>query len=474
MGNWAVGIGTLALYLLDLVVLCIAIARPHRTPASRVAWTAIILLLPALGIAAYLLLGETNIGRGRLARLREAERSIPRPQPPHTPPTLDPTTRSAFDLAESINGFAATAGNAVTLSPSADAVIAELTADIDEAVDSVHICFYIWLDDQAGTAIAEAVSRAARRGVTCRVMVDALGSRKFVRSPAWQQMTGAGAQCVSALNDLPRIGKLAVGRLDLRNHQKIVVIDDQIAYCGSRNCADPAFLPKATFAPWVDVFFRVQGPAVAQQQWLFTTAWMVETGERVTPQSVSTAPEGADAVAVAFGTGPTKPGAMSSAFVTTIATARTQLTITTPYFAPDEPLLQAICSASRRGVTTTLVLPTHNDSRLVAATARSYYDALLSAGVQLYEYPLGLLHSKTITIDDRLALVGSANMDRRSLELNDENNLLVDSPTLAAAVLERQRDYLAAARRITEADVAAWPFWRRLVDNTVAMLSPIL
>lgn len=94
--------------------------------------------------------------------------------------------------------------------------------------------------------------------------------------------------------------------------------------------------------------------------------------------------------------------------------------------------------------------------------------------MQLYEYPLGLLHSKTITIDDRLALVGSANMDRRSLELNDENNLLVDSPTLAAAVLERQRDYLAAARRITEADVAAWPFWRRLVNNTVAMLSPIL
>ena len=176
-----------------------------------------------------------------------------------------------------------------------------------------------------------------------------------------------------------------------------------------------------------------------------------------------------------FGTGPTSPDpAMSEAFVTAIASARDRLTITTPYFAPDQPLLQAICAAPQRGVATTLILPAHNDSWLVAATARSTYADLLHAGVEVYEYPLGLLHAKTMTIDDRLCLVGSANMDRRSLQLNDENNLLADSPALAARVGARQQEYLAASRRVTAEEVAAWPWPRRLGQNAVAMMSPIL
>ena len=494
--SWALVEGWLSflvsgtVFVLHLVVVCMALVRPHRSPASRVAWVAVIMFLPVVGIVAYLFLGETSIGREREDRLREAERTIALPEPGGAPggdaaPTLDPATASVFDLVRSINGFPATAGNSVVLAPSADAAIDSLVADIAAAERTVHIGFYIWLDDHAGGRVADAVAEAARRGVACRIMVDALGSRAFVASPRWAQMRDAGAYVVAALDDIPRLGRVAVGRLDLRNHRKIAVIDGRVAYCGSRNCADPAFSPKPRFAPWVDVLFRCRGPIVAQEQWLFLTTWTAETGERVpdeaataaasspTASASSSAP--GDAVAAMFGTGPTsRAGAMSEAFTTTIGAARERLVITTPYFAPDEPLLQAIRAAPQRGVRTTLVLPARNDSWLVAATARSLYAELLEAGVELYEYPLGLLHTKTMTVDGHLSLVGSANMDRRSLELNYENNLLVDSPEVAAAVLARQQEYLDASRRVAAEEVESWSLGRRLWQNAVAMLSPIL
>lgn len=477
MWSWSLTQGAfgIALVVLHLVFVCVAVARPHRTPASRVAWVAVILLVPILGIVAYVFLGETSIGRERIRRMREAERTIPMPAPPAPRPKLDLTARSAFDLVRSINGFEATDGNAVTLARTPDAAIDELVADIAAATETVHIGFYIWLDDETGGRVADAVAAAARRGVTCRIMVDALGSRAFIRSPRWSQMRDAGARVVPALNDIPRMGHLAIGRPDLRNHRKIAVIDDRIAYCGSRNCADPAFRIKPKFAPWVDVFFRCRGPIVQQEQRLFIVAWAAETGEQIVFDTSGPEDPAGNDIGAMFGTGPTsRPGAMSEAFVTAIGAAREDLTITTPYFAPDDPLLQAVCSAPQRGVRTKLILPARNDSWLVAATARSNYEELLQSGVELYEYPLGLLHSKTMTIDGHLSLVGSANMDRRSLELNYENNLLVDSRELTESVRARQQEYLDASRQVTLDDIASWSPMRRLFHNAIGMLSPIL
>lgn len=358
-------------------------------------------------------------------------------------------------------------------------------ADIDAAQSTLHIGFYIWLADHNGTKVAQAVSRAAQRGVTCRILVDALGSRAFLSSPLWAQMKAAGAQCVAALQDLPRWGKLAVGRVDLRNHRKIVVIDDTVAYCGSQNCADPAFRVKPKFAPWVDIFFRCEGPIVAQQQWLFLTTWRTErpddTAEVGSPrewapsEGAGSLPTHGHVLGAMFGTGPTaRGGAMSEAFTAVIAAAHHELTVSTPYFVPDEPLLAALCAAPRRGVRTVLILPAHNDSWFVAQAARSSYRRLLEAGVELYEYPLGLLHSKTMTVDGQLALVGSANMDRRSLELNYENNLLLADGAATAAIRTRQQSYLDESAPVSVVTVRAWSLWERLVQNAVAMLAPIL
>lgn len=478
------------LFMLDLLVVARAITRPDRTPASRVAWVAMIMLLPLFGVIAYLLLGETNIGRERVKRLHEAKEQIPLPQRAVSAPAdIEARTATLFDLGRSINGFDPVGGNRITLlgdpdapvdTPMADsnAAIAALVADIEQACEHVHISFYIWLDDANGGKVADAVAGAARRGVHCRVMVDALGSRAFARSARWRQLQDAGVRTWVTLNDIPRMGHLAVGRLDLRNHRKIVVIDNRIAFCGSQNCADPEFRVEAKFAPWVDILLRCEGPVVRQGQYLFLTTWIAETGEALEGlPSALPAPQCFEpgVVAQMFGTGPTTHGnAMSDMFVATLYAAREELLITTPYFVPDEAIMRALCAAPRRGVKTTIIFPARNNSWLVGSACRSTYAALLASGVDVHEYPLGLLHTKSITLDGKIALVGSANMDRRSLELNFENNLLIADSDTTAVIRQRQLTYLAASQPIAPEAVRAWTFGDRLVQNAVGMMAPVL
>lgn len=399
----------------------------------------------------------------------------------------DRRTAALYDLIASINGFAPVGGNTITLlgDPAAppteptrdsDAAITALVAAIDDARETVHVCFYIWLDDHNGGRVADAVSAAARRGVTCRIAVDTLGSRAFLTSARWKQMRDAGAHLLAELDDIPRLGRLAVGRPDLRNHRKIAVIDGRIAFIGSQNCADPAFRVKPKFAPWIDVLARCEGPIVRQAQALFLHTWIEGTGEQIAHLAAAEPlPERAqDGVAAQmYGTGPTTRGpAMSDSFVSAIYSARTELIITTPYLVPDEALLRALCAAPRRGIRTTLIVPARNDSTLVRLASRSNYRDYLEAGVELFEYPLGLLHSKTITMDGERALIGSANMDRRSLELNFEDNLLIADPDVTAQLRARQLGYRSVSRRI-EAPARRSP-WRELVQNTAALLSPLL
>jgi cardiolipin synthase A/B len=450
-------------FVIGLLTVLRAITRPDRTPASRVAWIAVIMCLPVIGVVAYLFLGETSIGRERARRLRDAESRLATPSGAVAKPG-DPVATSVSELCRSINGFGPTPGNRVVLlgdpgaSPAeptrdCDAAIKGLIEAFDAATEHIHLSFYIWLDDENGGRVADAISAAARRGVTCRVMADALGSRDFIRGPRWRQLREAGVHLLAALEDIPRLGGFAVGRIDLRNHRKLVVIDNRIAFCGSQNCADPQFRVKAKYAPWIDILLRCEGPVVRQ------------------------APEQHHdgVVAQMFGTGPTTPGnTMSDSFVSALYAAEHELIITTPYFVPDEALFRAVCAAPRRGVATTLVVPARNDSALVAAASRSTYPDLLACGVRLFEYPLGLLHTKSITLDARIALVGSANMDRRSLELNFENNLLVLDPGLTATIRQRQLGYLSQSAAVAAETVKARPFRTRLIGDAIGMASPLL
>jgi len=266
------------------------------------------------------------------------------------------------------------------------------------------------------------------------------------------------------------------GRIDLRNHRKIVVIDDRITFCGSQNCADPEFRVKPKYAPWVDALMRFEGPIARQNQHIFVGDWMTYVDEDLNgllAAPLQTFGKGFPAQVIA--TGPTvRNSAMPETFETLMHAARRKLVITTPYYAPNAPMQAALCAAAHRGVDTTIVFPARNDSWEVAATSRSYYRELLEAGVNIHEYVGGLLHTKSMVLDDDVTLIGSANMDRRSFDLNYENNILFCDRALTAEMQERQAIYLASSNKVEIADVEAWTLGYRLWNNVVAMLSPLL
>jgi cardiolipin synthase len=475
-------LGYAVFILLELAVIARAVLRPHRQPASRIAWVVVIGAVPVVGIIIYLLLGETNIGRRRRERARAVLEHLPAlaavapADAPNVEANVPEEYEHLFRMARSISGFETVGGNSARLFSVSDETIDSMVADIDAAQDHVHLLFYIWLTDNNGRKMAEALKLAAARVVMFRAMADGLGSRAMIGSEHWRSMKAAGVHVAVALpigNPLLRPLK---GRIDLRNHRKILVIDDDITYCGSQNCADAEFLVKAKYAPWVDTVMRFEGPIARQNQHLFLGDWMTYVDEDLS--DLLRAPVRAPRrgfPAQAFGTGPTvRYSAMPEMFESLMFTARREIVITTPYYVPDEAMQGGLCTAARRGVDTTIVFPARNDSSIVAAASHSYYAGLLDAGVKIFEYVGGLLHAKTFTIDGAITLIGSANMDRRSFDLNYENNILLHDEAMTAELRQLQAQYLSKSTPVTSEMVEQWSMTRRLWNNTIGMLGPVL
>jgi cardiolipin synthase len=270
--------------------------------------------------------------------------------------------------------------------------------------------------------------------------------------------------------------RMLFARIDLRNHRKIVVIDGVIGYTGSQNIADAEFAIKPRFAPWVDAMVRIVGPVVWDLQMLFVEDWYLDTDQSL-EQLLNIQPLAHDdgVVAQIIGTGPNSHNeAMRQLLQAAFHSAREELILTTPYFVPDDATLGALCTAARRGVRTVLVVPARNDSPLVAAASRSHYQELLESGVELYEYQRGLLHAKTMTIDHSLAMIGSANLDRRSFELNFEVSLAVYDSNFAGQLRFLQTSYISDSQPVELSR------WRRLTlpvrlwHSAAGTLSPLL
>jgi cardiolipin synthase len=476
---------SLWLVLLHLVIQAVVIVRvlqrPNREPTSRIAWMVVVLALPVLGILAYLMLGETNVGRRNQKAMQrvmggELHRQTVQESLEKDPVSVPVRYAHLFRVGHSISAFPAVAGNTARLMEDSLMTIDSMVADIDAAQLQVDVLFYIWLTDNSGTRVAEALMRAASRGVNCRVMVDGLGSRALLRSKLWREMGAAGVHTAVALPLGNNLLRPLQGRVDLRNHRKILVIDSRITYCGSQNCADAEFRVKAKYAPWVDSVVRLEGPIARQNERLFASDWAVYTGEDSVDSGDAIESNGDQGViAQVIASGPTlRASAMPELFVSLMFAARSELVVSTPYYVPNQSMQSALCAAAYRGVHTMLILPARNDSREVAAASRSYYAELLQAGVDIREYVGGLLHSKTVTLDGQIVLLGSANMDRRSFDLNFENNILMYDPALTETVRARQQSYIDSSDDITLEQVEAWSLSRRLWNNSIAMLGPIL
>jgi cardiolipin synthase A/B len=388
--------------------------------------------------------------------------------------SLTQDQRHIATQASSISGDFPLGGNDIELFDEAEELFRRMAEDIGRAERHVHIVFYIALDDATSCHVFRALEAAAKRGIPCRLLLDGLGSRAFLKSARCAELAKAGVQVVEALP----VGMLRrrFGRIDLRNHRKIVVIDGAVGYIGSHNLASKDFKVKERYAPWIDATMRIKGRVGNDLLKIFAEDWYLETDEDLWSLVTQNVGDGVEpAIAQVLGTGPaTYESAMSQVILSLVHLAEEEVILTTPYFVPDEPTLAALLTAARRGVRTVLIMPEFNDSLLVKLASRKFYQRLLEAGVELWLYRGGLLHSKTIVADGRTSLMTSANLDRRSFELNLEASMMVYDAEVSGRLRALQEGYLARSRRILPAEWYARPWWKRLVENAVGLLSPLL
>ena len=468
--------------LIVIIITLRVLLRDDLSSAARLAWILLMLFIPYASVIVYILFGEVSLGKTVHQRHKEIFSKLQQmagEKMGSCDNFLDGNVEVEYQTAfraASVDGFETTIGNHAELLADGKSARSRLIEDIDNATESIQVLYYIWLDDNTGVGVAEALIRASTRGVVCHAIADGLGSRRFIKSIWWKKMKEAGVLLSVALPLKWVIDTILFSRIDLRNHRKITVIDGHIAWCGSQNCADEEFIVKAKYAPWIDIMLRFKGPIVAQCQLLFIADWLLNTGEDMaTSLNLKSIKVENGFPAQLFADGPTdRKGATPQLFATLLTLARKEVVISTPYFVPNSTVLNAICAAAIRGVDVKLILPKRNDSWIVAAASHSYYKQLLNHGVKIFEFREGLLHSKTLTLDRTISLIGSSNIDLRSFDLNYENDIIFRDNKLTTAIYTRQLDYINKSDWITIEDVESWGYTRRVWNNIVATVGPIL
>tara|TARA_B100000959_G_scaffold214481_1_gene225769 strand:- start:1891 stop:3336 length:1446 start_codon:yes stop_codon:yes gene_type:complete len=466
--------------ILKIVMIAIILLGKKKTDSAKISWVLLIILFPFIGTAIFLLLGTRRLGSRRRKRNKIILNRIPQSVYCHSKDSrlcsvnLEEKHNSIAYIAETIGGTQVTHGNNATLLGDSEKMIDSLVSDIQQAERNCHILTYIMLDDAAGNKVANALIDANSRGVICRLLLDSIGSKDFLRSDLCIKLKENGVHVVEALP--ASFLRAFFKRIDLRNHRKIAVIDNSIGYMGSNNIADSSFAPKPKFAPWIDASVRLTGPIVRELQAIFIQDWFMDGNEELSellkePLNINDSGFSTQLMA----TGPNSNNySLSQLLQTVLFSAQRELVITTPYFSPDDSTESALIISAKRGVETHLVLPANNDCFWVAAASRSRYAALLNAGVQIHEFEGGLLHAKTITVDRDFALIGSANLDRRSLDLNFEISMLVYDTDFANKLHFLQTTYMNQSTTVPVEEPYQWSLGKRLLQNGVSLFAPLL
>ncbi len=478
--SWLVILG----YWLVIAVVTLRILMKRRTVPSAMAWLLIIYILPLVGIIAYLSFGELHLGKRRAERARAMWPSTAKwlhNLKTHSRIFATETSEvaaSLFQLCERRQGIAGVKGNQLQLLTTSDEVMQALIRDTQLARSNIEMVFYIWHPGGMADQVAESLMAAARRGVHCRLMLDSAGSVGFFRSPWAAMMRHAGVEVVEALQ--VSLMRVFLRRMDLRQHRKMVMIDNYIAYTGSMNLVDPRFFKQdAGVGQWVDLMARMEGPVATSMGVVYSCDWEIETGKRILPPppDINTMPfeQASGHTIQTIASGPGFPeDLIHQALLTSVYAARESLIMTTPYFVPSDDLLHAICTAAQRGVDVSIIVPRKNDSVLVGWASRAFFSELLEAGVKIYQFEGGLLHTKSVLVDGQLSLVGTVNLDMRSLWLNFEITLVIDDAGFGNDLAAVQDDYISRSRLI---DARLWvkrPLWQRIVERVFYFFSPLL
>lgn len=446
----------------------LVIVPSRRTPEAARSWLLLIFFLPIPGLILFLLIGSPRFPAWRVDRFKTMRASFERLRGRLQAggAVVEPGD-DVTELAERLGYLPAVEGNNMELIDDYDAVIERLVADIDGARKHVRILTYIFADDRVGMMVIDALGRAVSRGVDCHVIVDVVGSHKWVRNT----LAGLQERGVQARAALPFRPLRHRTRRDMRNHRKLFIIDGEIGYAGSQNIICRDFRPGVVNR---ELVARVTGPAVVEMTAVFLTDWYLETEQLLEAEPAIPAAAGKCRLQVL----PSGADYPLEGFQTLLSwqvnRAQGQVVLVTPYFVPDDSLVSSLRTAVLRGVEVHVVVSEVVDQPLVNLAQSSYYDQLLTGGVRIYRYRDFLLHAKSVRIDERLGIVGSSNVDIRSFQLNEEVSLLLlDAPSVAS-LREIQDGYLAASDELTLGEWRARSPFRKFVEGGARMVGPLL
>ncbi len=482
--NWFIVFG----YWLLIAGVTLRILMKRRAVPSSMAWLLVIYIIPLVGIVAYLSFGELHLGKRRAERakamwpstakmlnqLKENQRI--------GPSEYSTVARPLFQLCDRRQGIDGVKGNQLQLFTTADETLRAMIQDIKLARHNIDMVFYIWRPSALVNKVAEALMAASRRGVHCRLMLDSAGSLQFFRSSYPSMMRHAGINVVETLK--VNLLRIFLRRMDLRQHRKMVLVDNYIAYTGSMNMVDPSYFKQnAGVGKWIDLMARIKGPVATTMGIVYTCDWEIETGKRIflPPPNFNLIPleqtreqtSGHIIHVIASGPGFLEE-LIHQALLTAIYSARENLIMTTPYFVPSDDLLHAICTAALRGVEVRIIVPHKNDSTMVRWASRAFFSELLEAGVKIYQFTDGLLHTKSVLVDGQLSLIGSVNLDMRSLWLNFEITLVIDDDNFGKDLACVQEDYIMRSQLLNDKEWKNRPFWHRWIERLFYFFSPFL
>lgn len=470
-------------YYLAVTLAVLDILHNRREPRGMLAWILALVALPLIGLILYMLVGPVPMQRKVRRRIRRrnligpslVQKTAVLEQKHDARGTvrIDASTRSLMQLATRVSDAVVTSDNKVIVYHDAERAFLSLSLAIEAAERHVHMEYYIFANDETGRAMRDLLIRKASQGVEVRLLLDAVGcwslSRRFVK-----EMNAAGVRVKFFLPWGLTNRRL---QLNCRNHRKLTVIDGALAFSGSKNIADEYLGRKRRkLGPWIDTHLQFEGPCVIQMQEVFVEDWHFATGQDLASSTYFPSPvvAGEHLVQVVPSGPDGRSDVMHQLLNAAVADADRSITFITPYFVPDRAMILALTSAAYRGVRVRLLLPSRSDHWLVLWAGRTYYEDLLEAGVEIYEFDEAMIHSKVVVVDERWSMVGSANMDIRSFQLNFElTNILYDRG-VATMLLSDFEPIFLRSRRIDERDVLAWTYTQTLAAGLARLATPIL
>lgn len=468
-------------------IIAIGVVPESRKPSSANAWLLLILFLPVVGLPLYLLMSSTFVSRRRHRIQQEANVMIGNVQR-HLPDYPDVAVLgdeiiSILKLNRTLTKFPAVIGHNRGLWADYDLAILRMAEVIDTAEDYVHVEIYIQAWDDTTEVFYRSLERAVQRGVKVRLLLDQIGSLKY---PGFRKIgrrfTEIGVDWRMMLPLAPWRGRFR--RPDLRNHRKIVVVDGHVGFLGSLNMIDRGYLMRnhrKAGRQWIDIMVEFTGPIVTSMEAVFAVDWYTESGEAIAIEAPADRDPTADDVNIVQML-PSGPGYTTEPnlrlFNSIIHHAKEHLVICSPYFIPDEAMMEAVTTACYRGVTVELLVSERSDQFMVHHAQSSYYQQLLEAGVRIHQFPAPfVLHTKFIIADpgsaDSVAAFGSSNLDMRSFGLNYESTLVVAHGDLLQQLADLGDTYMAVSKQLTLHEWNERGFWRRYIDNVMRLTSAL-